>query len=224
MNQYGDKPDGRPDSSGAGRPAVPLSFMKEGEKGSVARISGKEEIRKHLSGLGFVPGAQVGIVSNSSAGLIIDVKGSRMAMDSAMASRIMLVQRGSGMTTLKDVPVGSTVTVRKISGDGILKRHIMDMGITKGSRITVRKVAPLGDPVEFTIRGYELSLRKMYAEMIEVERSGFRILLQCNCQEEDKDGLYCCACRKSQLRQNDSFQRSYRLFPARRELARGYYR
>ncbi|MBO4798674.1 MAG: ferrous iron transport protein A [Candidatus Methanomethylophilaceae archaeon] len=82
------------------------------------------------------------------------------------------------MTTLKDVPVGSTVTVRKIGGDGILKRHIMDMGITKGSRITVRKVAPLGDPVEFTIRGYELSLRKMYAEMIEVERSGFRVLLQ----------------------------------------------
>jgi len=73
------------------------------------------------------------------------------------------------MTTLKDTAVGSTVKVRKIGGEGALKRHIMDMGITKGVEIYVRKVAPLGDPVEVTVRGYELSLRKEYAEMIEVE-------------------------------------------------------
>ena len=73
------------------------------------------------------------------------------------------------MTTLKDVSVGSTVTVRKVSGEGALKRHIMDMGITKGTVVFIRKVAPLGDPVEVTIRGYELSLRKEYAELIEVE-------------------------------------------------------
>ena len=59
--------------------------------------------------------------------------------------------------------------VKKVNGDGGLKRHIMDMGITKGVDIYVRKVAPLGDPVEITVRGYELSLRKEYAEMIEVE-------------------------------------------------------
>ena len=73
------------------------------------------------------------------------------------------------MTTLKDVSVGSTVTVRKVSGEGALKRHIMDMGMTKGTVVFIRKVAPLGDPVEVTIRGYELSLRKEYAELIEVE-------------------------------------------------------
>ena len=73
------------------------------------------------------------------------------------------------MTTMKEVPIGSTVTVKKINGDGALKRHIMDMGITKGVQIYIRKVAPLGDPVEITVRGYELSLRKAYAEMIEVE-------------------------------------------------------
>ena len=73
------------------------------------------------------------------------------------------------MTSLKEVPVGSTVRVRKITGEGAVKRHIMDMGITKGTEIRVRKVAPLGDPVEVTVRGYELSLRKTYAEMIEVE-------------------------------------------------------
>ncbi len=73
------------------------------------------------------------------------------------------------MTNLKEVSIGSTVKVKKINGEGGLKRHIMDMGITKGVEIYVRKVAPLGDPVEVTVRGYELSLRKEYAEMIEVE-------------------------------------------------------
>lgn len=73
------------------------------------------------------------------------------------------------MKTLKNVAVGQTVTVRKLTGEGPVKRRIMDMGITKGVEIYVRKVAPLGDPVEVTVRGYELSLRKADAEMIEVE-------------------------------------------------------
>lgn len=73
------------------------------------------------------------------------------------------------MKTLKEVAVGQTVTVRKLTGAGPVKRRIMDMGITKGVEIYVRKVAPLGDPVEVTVRGYELSLRRADAEMIEVE-------------------------------------------------------
>ncbi|MCI5526290.1 MAG: ferrous iron transport protein A [Dorea sp.] len=73
------------------------------------------------------------------------------------------------MKTLKDVAVGKTVKVVKLTGTGPVKRIIMDMGITKGVEIFVRKVAPLGDPVEVTVRGYELSLRKVDAEMIEVE-------------------------------------------------------
>ena len=71
--------------------------------------------------------------------------------------------------TLRDAEVGSTVVVSKITGDPAYKRRIMDMGITKGVEIYVRKVAPLGDPVEVTVRGYELSLRKADAEMIVVE-------------------------------------------------------
>ena len=70
---------------------------------------------------------------------------------------------------LNEVEVGSTVTVKKIEGDGAYKRRIMDMGITKGVELYIRKVAPLGDPVEITVRGYELSLRKADAEMIEVQ-------------------------------------------------------
>lgn len=73
------------------------------------------------------------------------------------------------LKTLKDAKVGQTVKVVKLHGEGPIKRRIMDMGITKGISIYVRKVAPLGDPFELTVRGYELSLRKADAEMIEVE-------------------------------------------------------
>ena len=71
------------------------------------------------------------------------------------------------MATLKDAKIGSTVVIKKLSGEGAVKRRIMDMGITKGIEVYVRKVAPLGDPIEVTVRGYELSLRKQDAEMIE---------------------------------------------------------
>ncbi len=73
------------------------------------------------------------------------------------------------MKTLKQATVGETVKVVKLHGEGAIKRRIMDMGLTKGVEVYVRKVAPLGDPVELTVRGYELSLRKADAEMVEVE-------------------------------------------------------
>lgn len=74
------------------------------------------------------------------------------------------------MKTLKEAKVGQTVKVVKLHGEGAVKRRIMDMGITRGVDVYIRKVAPLGDPVEITVRGYELSLRKADAEMIEIER------------------------------------------------------
>lgn len=73
------------------------------------------------------------------------------------------------MKTLRQVTVGETVTVKRLHGEGPVKKRIMDMGITKGVQIYVRKVAPLGDPVEVTVRGYELSVRRADAEMVEVE-------------------------------------------------------
>ncbi|WP_288803269.1 FeoA family protein [uncultured Dialister sp.] len=73
------------------------------------------------------------------------------------------------MKTLRDVPVGAEALVKRIHGEGPLRRRIMDMGITKGTEVYVRKVAPLGDPVELTVRGYELSIRKNEAEAVEVE-------------------------------------------------------
>lgn len=73
------------------------------------------------------------------------------------------------MKTLKDIRIGKTVKVVKVEGEGAIKRRIMDMGVTKGTEIYVRKVAPLGDPIEVKLRGYELTLRKQDAEMIQVE-------------------------------------------------------
>ena len=73
------------------------------------------------------------------------------------------------MKTLKDVKIGEVCTVKKLNGEGAIKRRIMDMGITKGTTLHVRKAAPLGDPIEITVRGYELSVRKADAEMVQVE-------------------------------------------------------
>ncbi len=73
------------------------------------------------------------------------------------------------MNTLKQAKIGETVKVVKLHGEGAVKRRIMDMGITRGVEVYIRKVAPLGDPIEVTVRGYELSLRKADAEMIEIE-------------------------------------------------------
>ena len=87
---------------------------------------------------------------------------------------LSLVAKGGSieMKTLRDARIGDTVKVKKLHGEGAVKRRIMDMGITKGTEIYVRKVAPLGDPIELNVRGYELSLRKADAEMIEIEAPG----------------------------------------------------
>ena len=78
----------------------------------------------------------------------------------------------SQMTTLNNVKVGKTATIKKINGAGAVKRRLMDMGLTKGTDLFVRKVAPLGDPIELTVRGYELSVRKADAALIDVETEG----------------------------------------------------
>lgn len=79
-----------------------------------------------------------------------------------------IAKGGEIMKTLKDVKVGKTAVIAKVHGEGALRRRIMDMGLTKGTEIYVRKVAPLGDPMELNVRGYELSVRKADAEMIEI--------------------------------------------------------
>ena len=144
---------------------MPLSMVKEGEPNVIKKVGGKEETRRFLENLGFVAGGTVTVVSEVNGNMIVNVKESRVAIGKDMANKIM----EEIMKTLKEVACGQTVKVKKLSGEGPVKRRIMDMGITKGVDVYVRKVAPLGDPVEVTVRGYELSLRKADAEMIEVE-------------------------------------------------------
>ena len=124
---------------------MPLTMCKAGEENEIKKIGGKEETRRHLENLGFVVGGKVAVISETDGNMIVNVKEARVAIG-------------------KD-----TVKATKLTGEGPVKRRIMDMGITKGVEIYVRKVAPLGDPVEVTVRGYELSLRKADAEMIQVE-------------------------------------------------------
>ena len=139
---------------------MPLTMLNPGESASIVRVGGNEETKRFLENLGFVAGSEVKVISSNEGNIIAQIKESRVAVSKGIANKIM---------TLRDVKVDQTVSVVKLHGEGATKRRIMDMGITKGTSIYVRKVAPLGDPVEVTVRGYELSLRKADAEMIEVK-------------------------------------------------------
>ena len=123
---------------------MPLTFARPGHTGVIQRILGKDEARRHLETLGFVVGVQVTVVAERNGSLILQIREGRVALDRTTASRILI-------------------------SEGAIKRRIMDMGITKGVTVFVRKVAPLGDPMEVTVRGYELSLRKADCAAIEVQ-------------------------------------------------------
>ena len=138
---------------------MPLMFANTGETNIIKKVGGSPEVKKHLENLGFVAGGEVTVISSLGGNVIVNVKETRVAIKT----------EETVMKTLKQVKVGETVKVVKLHGEGAVKRRIMDMGITKGVEIYIRKVAPLGDPIEITVRNYELSLRKADAEMIEVE-------------------------------------------------------
>jgi ferrous iron transport protein A len=148
----------------------PLTQALPGKISFIHQVNGKADFRQHLENLGFVTGGDVTVITETDGNLVVNVKESRIAISRETAGQIMIDdQKTDGTQTLKTVPCGVTVRVRRIGGGGAVKRRIMDMGITKGVEIHVRKLAPLGDPVEVTVRGYELSLRKADAELIEVE-------------------------------------------------------
>ena len=130
---------------------IPLSLAPKGGALTIGLIKGKDETKRFLENLGFVQGGSVTVITEIDGNMIVKGK-DRWKMKS-----------------LKDAKIGETVKVTKLGGDGAVKRRIMDMGITKGAEIFIRKVAPLGDPIEVKGRGYELSLRKADAQYIEVE-------------------------------------------------------
>ena len=149
---------------------MPLAMANVGDVNIIRKITGRDEVRQRLAELGFVVGEPVTVVSELGGNLILSVKESRVALDKTMAMRIMVWSRRRYlMKTLKEVKIGESVTIKRLHGEGALKRHIMDMGLTKGTEVYVRKVAPLGDPMELNVRNYELSVRKADAGMIELE-------------------------------------------------------
>ena len=125
----------------------------------------------HLSNLGLAAGEMIEVVTKTKNSAIIIVKGSRLAFDASILDKIDLApaEEDQKKIPLSELPVGHSAIVTDIFSANETKRRLMDMGITKGIDIYIRKVAPLGDPIEVTVRGYELSLRKADAEMIEVE-------------------------------------------------------
>ena len=146
---------------------MPLTMAPSGTVTTVKKIHGKDETRRFLESLGFVEGGKVTVVSEMGGNLIVNIKDARIALSNYGLTG--LERRKESMSTLRNAKIGQTVTVTRLNGEGALRRRIMDMGITKGTPIYVRKVAPLGDPVEVTVRGYELSIRKGDAESIEVQ-------------------------------------------------------
>ena len=124
----------------------------------------------HLSNLGLAAGETIEVVTKTKNSAIIIVKGSRLAFDASILDKIDLApaEEDQKKIPLSELPVGHSAIVTDIFSANETKRRLMDMGITKRTRVLLRKVAPLGDPLEISLRGYELSLRKSEAQMISV--------------------------------------------------------
>lgn len=189
---------------------MPLSMANQGEPNIIKKVGGKDDVRSFLEKLGFVVGGTVTVISETNGNLIVNVKDSRVAIGKEMANKIMVqcksgwceynMKEGEKEMTLKDVSCGQTVKVTKLTGEGPVKRRIMDMGITKGVEIYVRKVAPLGDPIEVTVRGYELSIRKADAQMIEVAQGVFFYIMV---SENEQKIVRLTKDRKTNINQED---------------------
>ena len=126
---------------------------------------------RHLSHLGMTPGETLEIVTKTKDSAILIIKGSRLAFDASILEKIEIapLEQEHACFPLSELAVGESAIVVDIFAINEAKRRLMDMGITRGVDLHVRKVAPLGDPMELNVRGYELSVRKADAEMIEVE-------------------------------------------------------
>lgn len=142
---------------------------------TIEAIQTEEGTKKHLNDLGFVPGKKIVLVNDSGSNGIILLQNSRIAIDHTILKQIIIVETqtiAEEWLSLDQLTVGQKATVIGIHGQGAIKRRLMDMGLTKGVALFVRKVAPLGDPIEINLRGYELTLRKSEAALVLVQKVG----------------------------------------------------
>ncbi|MCD2256138.1 FeoA family protein [Agrilactobacillus fermenti] len=154
---------------------IPLTDGQIGMAYQVRNNPKIDQSDKHLRDLGFATGAEVHIISASKDAMIVLARGSRIALNRATAALIYIEPKqdrsDQDWTSLANTKVGHSGRVGAILGKGAVKRRLMDMGFTRGVIVRVRKVAPLGDPIQVSIRGYELSLRKSEAQLILVEEA-----------------------------------------------------
>lgn len=138
----------------------------------ITGIDGDEAVIKHLRDLGFIPGARIVLLKNNGNSGIVLVHQTRLALDRSVLQRIQVTAASDQqeILSLDQLQVGESGKVIKIFGEGPVRRRLMDMGLTKGVVTTVNKVAPLGDPIDLSLRGYNLSIRKNEAEYILVEK------------------------------------------------------
>lgn len=138
----------------------------------VKELQTSQTVTKHLNNLGLIPGSKVVLIKTAGDNGILLLHNSRIAVEKKILEQIMIeeVTASGEWLSLDQLKVGESAKVLSIHGEGAVKRRLMDMGLTKNVRLTVRKLAPLGDPIEINLRGYELTLRKSEAAYILVEK------------------------------------------------------
>lgn len=150
-----------------------LAQAKQNLVYQIVKIQTKESVKNHLQNLGIIPGTKIVVVNLSGENAILLLKNNRIAVNRELLVQIFVKKPDSiaeSWTSLDQLTVGESATVVALHGQGAVKRRLMDMGVTKNVRVAIRKLAPLGDPIEITLRGYELTLRKKEAELILVQK------------------------------------------------------
>lgn len=146
-----------------------LQNAKVGIPYTIVSVDLPDDSARHLSDLGLKVGASVKVVSKTPASAIVMLKSSRLAFDQSILSQIDVTEEGALLSLpLSELKVGDYAYVDSIYAVNEAKRRLMDMGLTRHTKVYLRKVAPLGDPIEISLRGYELTLRKSEAQMISV--------------------------------------------------------
>lgn len=154
----------------------------------IEEIQAEGFAKKHLNNLGLVPGGKVVLVNYSSENGIVLLRNSRIAINLSVLKQITIVEKSideENWLSLDQLTVGEKARVIGIHGQGAVKRRLMDMGLTKGVDILVRKMAPLGDPIEINLRGYELTLRKNEAELVLVQKEGEKNERTAHCSDRE---------------------------------------
>lgn len=152
-----------------------LGEAKQNTVYTIEEIHSEDHVKKHLNNLGIIQGSKVALVNRSGENGIVLLHNGRVAIDQKILAQIIVTTKQmdqENWISLEQLKVGEQAHVVGIHGQGAIKRRLMDMGLTRGVAVLVKKVAPLGDPMEITIRNYELTLRKNEAELVLVQKEG----------------------------------------------------